>query len=81
MSLDTRRKSLQETLSDTRNDLHEELGLMLQVEAQTTKAEIRVNQESLEAKIEATRCGFQTQTMKAEIRVNQERFEDKIEAT
>jgi 5-bromo-4-chloroindolyl phosphate hydrolysis protein len=32
-SLDTRIKSIQETLADTRNDLHDELGLMLQVEA------------------------------------------------
>jgi hypothetical protein len=34
---------------------------MLQVEAQTMKAEIRINQESLEAKIEATQREFQTQ--------------------
>jgi hypothetical protein len=32
-----------------RNDLHEELGLMLQVEAQTLKAEIRMNQERMPA--------------------------------
>jgi hypothetical protein len=35
--------SLQETLAHMRNVLHEELGLMLQVETQTTKAEIRIN--------------------------------------
>jgi transcriptional regulator NrdR family protein len=28
---------------DTWNDLHEELGVMLQVEAQTTNAEIKIN--------------------------------------
>jgi hypothetical protein len=32
-SLDTRTKSLEETLADTRNDIHEELGLVFQVEA------------------------------------------------
>jgi hypothetical protein len=31
-SLGMRTKSLQETLADTRNDLHKKLGLMLQVE-------------------------------------------------
>jgi hypothetical protein len=43
------------------------------------KAEIRFNQETMEAKIENTRQEFQTQKTKAEI--NQERLEDKIEAT
>jgi hypothetical protein len=49
-----RAKSFQETLADTGNDIHKELGLMFQVEAQKVKAEIRINQERMEAKIEAT---------------------------
>jgi hypothetical protein len=36
--LDARTKSLQETLADRRKDLHEELGIMFQVDAQPTKA-------------------------------------------
>jgi hypothetical protein len=42
-SLDTRKKNLQGNLADTRNDLQEELGLMLQIKAETTNAEIRIN--------------------------------------
>jgi hypothetical protein len=53
-SFDMQMKSLQEILADMRNDLHEVLGLMLQVEAQTMKAELRINQERMESKIEAT---------------------------
>jgi hypothetical protein len=53
-SLDAWMKSLQEILVDTRKDLHEVLGLTLQVKAQTMKADIRINQERTEAKIEAT---------------------------
>jgi hypothetical protein len=41
------RQILQETLADTRNDLQEELSLILQAKAQTTKAEIRINQERM----------------------------------
>jgi hypothetical protein len=54
MSLDARMKSLQETLVDTRDSLHEKLGLTLQVKAQTMKADIRINQVRMEDKIEAT---------------------------
>jgi hypothetical protein len=54
-------KSLQETLADTRNDLHKQLSLMLQVKAQTMKAEIRINQERMETEIVATCLNFQTQ--------------------
>jgi hypothetical protein len=46
-SFDTQNSSLQETLADTRNNLHEDLGLMLQVQAETMKADIRINQERL----------------------------------
>jgi hypothetical protein len=46
-------KSLQETLVDMTNDLHEMLGLTLQVKAQIMKADIRINQERTDAKIEA----------------------------
>jgi hypothetical protein len=60
-SLDMRAKSLQKTLAETRNDLHEELGLMIQVETQTTKAEIRMNQERIESEIAAAHREFQTQ--------------------
>jgi hypothetical protein len=48
-SLDKWIKSLQETLAHMRNDLHDEFGHMLQVDAEITKAEIRLNQERMEA--------------------------------
>jgi hypothetical protein len=51
-SLDTR-KTFQGILADTRHNLHEQLGLMLQVEAQRMKAEIRISRERMEAKTEA----------------------------
>jgi DNA-binding XRE family transcriptional regulator len=38
-----------------RNDLHEELSLMLQIEAQTTRTEIKITQDRMATKIEATR--------------------------
>jgi type VI protein secretion system component Hcp len=57
-SLDTRTKFLQETLADTKNDLHEE--------ARTMKAEIRINQERMEAKTETIRREFQTQLKEVE---------------
>jgi hypothetical protein len=44
------KKDFHETIANTRNYLHEELGLVLQVETQTTKA-----------LTEATQCKFQTQ--------------------
>jgi hypothetical protein len=53
-SLDAWMKSLQETLVDTRNDLHKVLGLTLQIKKQTIKADLRVNQERTDAKAEAT---------------------------
>jgi predicted nucleic acid-binding Zn-ribbon protein len=45
-SLKTRKKRLQETLEDTKNDFNEE--------TRTMKAEIWINQEMMEAKFEAT---------------------------
>jgi pyrimidine operon attenuation protein/uracil phosphoribosyltransferase len=45
-SLDSQTKSLQETPEDMKNDLHEE--------AQTMKHEIRINQERMKVKTEAT---------------------------
>jgi hypothetical protein len=51
ISLDMRMKSLQKTLADTRKDFHEELGLMIQVEPQTTKSEIRIKQERWKPKL------------------------------
>jgi hypothetical protein len=42
-SLDMQTKCLKETQADTRNDFHEELGLMFQVEAQKTKALTEAN--------------------------------------
>jgi hypothetical protein len=48
------KKDLQEATANTRNDLQEALSLMFLVEAQTTKAEIRTNEERTEAKIGAT---------------------------
>jgi hypothetical protein len=61
-SPDKRTKSLQENLADTRKDLHEELGLMLQVETQTTKF-----------LTEATRSEFQTLLKEVEARPEGER--------
>jgi hypothetical protein len=58
-SLDLQTKSLQATLAETWNDLNEQLGLMLQVEAQTMKAEIKMNQERMETEIVVTRREFQ----------------------
>jgi hypothetical protein len=66
-SLDTRAKSRKETLADTRNALHEELGLMVQVETQTTKTEIRMTQERMETEIAAARREFQTQLEEVEV--------------
>jgi hypothetical protein len=60
-SLDMRRKSLQETLAGMRNDLHKELGLILQIEAQTMETEVRMSRERVESKIVATRREFQAQ--------------------
>jgi hypothetical protein len=42
-----RTKSLQETLTDTKNDLREE--------ARAIKGEIRINRKAMEAKFETTR--------------------------
>lgn len=47
MSLDTQTISPQETQGDMRNDLHDELGLMLQVKVEITKAEISIFQERM----------------------------------
>jgi hypothetical protein len=47
-------KDCHKAIANTRHDLREELSLMLQVKAQIMKAEIRVNQERMEAKIEDT---------------------------
>jgi hypothetical protein len=60
ISLDKRTKSLQENLLDMTMDLHEEKGLMFQVEAQTMKA-LR------------PRCQFQTQLKKTKTRAKRER--------
>jgi hypothetical protein len=73
MPLDTQKSSLQETLADTRNDLYEELDLMFQVQARTTKAEIRINEERTEAKTEATRRDFQPQSKEVEARAKRGR--------
>jgi hypothetical protein len=56
-SLDARTMSLQATLADTKNDLHEE--------APTMKAEIGINQERIETKIDSTRREFQIQLRKS----------------
>jgi hypothetical protein len=40
-------KTSQETLADTKNDFHEELDHMFQVEARTMKAEVRINGEGI----------------------------------
>jgi hypothetical protein len=49
-SLDMRTKNFQESLVDTRKDLHEELSLMFQVEVQTMKALIEATRHM------STRC-------------------------
>jgi hypothetical protein len=53
----TRTKSLLETTADTRKDLHEKLGLMIQIETQTTRTlvkdtrgELRMQLEQVEAR-------------------------------
>jgi hypothetical protein len=51
-SLDTWTKFLVESIADTRKGLHVELGLMFQVEAQTTKALIEANQRELQSQLE-----------------------------
>jgi hypothetical protein len=40
-------KDFHKAIANIRNNLHKQLGLMLQVEAQTMKAEIRINQERM----------------------------------
>jgi hypothetical protein len=44
-------KSLVDTITDTRGHLHEELGFMIQVEAQTMKTLTDTIQQGLKAKI------------------------------
>jgi uncharacterized phage infection (PIP) family protein YhgE len=51
-SLDTRTKFLVESLVDTRKGLHEELGLLFQVEAQTTKDLIEANRREFHSQLE-----------------------------
>jgi hypothetical protein len=50
-SVDTRIKSLLETIIDTREHVHEELGLMIQGEAQMTKTLLDTTLRGFEAKI------------------------------
>jgi hypothetical protein len=50
-SVDTRTKSIPETITDTREHLHQELSLMIQVKTQMTKTIIDARQRALEAKI------------------------------
>jgi predicted phage tail protein len=52
MSLDMRTKFLVESLVDMRKGLHEQLGLMFQVEAQTTKALIEANRPKFHSQLE-----------------------------
>jgi hypothetical protein len=47
-------------LENTRKNLHKELDLMFQVEAQTIKAEVMISEQRMEAKIEVARHEFQT---------------------
>jgi hypothetical protein len=49
------KKDFHEATANTWNNLHEELNLMLHVKAQTVEAEIRISQERMEAKTEATK--------------------------
>jgi hypothetical protein len=51
-SLDTRTKFLVKSISDTGKGLHEELGLKLQVEAQTTKALTEANRREFQSQLE-----------------------------
>jgi hypothetical protein len=59
MSLDTRTKSLQETLATTKSNFRTELNL-LHIEAQATRAEALTHHRKMEAKIEATQCKFES---------------------
>jgi ribosomal protein L23 len=52
-----RKKNFHKDIKNTRNDLHEELDLMFQVEVEAIKTEIRINQK----RMKATRREFQTQ--------------------
>lgn len=47
-------KDFHKAIANTTNNLHKELDLMFQVEAETTKAEIRITQNMMEAMIEVT---------------------------
>jgi hypothetical protein len=51
--MDTK-KDFHKAIANTMNSLHEQLNLIFQVKAQTIETEIRMNQNTLEAKIEAT---------------------------
>jgi hypothetical protein len=51
-SLDTWRKNHQESLADTRKDLHEELGLMFQVEVKTVKALLETTQQKFQSQLD-----------------------------
>jgi hypothetical protein len=58
--MDTK-KDFQKAIENTMNNLHEELDAMFQVEATIIKAELKINQERMEARIEGTQHDFQTQ--------------------
>jgi uncharacterized membrane protein len=67
------KKDFHAAIVNTRNNLHEELSLMLHVKAQTMKAERRIDQERMEAKIKATLGEFQTQLKETEARAEHKR--------
>jgi hypothetical protein len=60
-----RTKSLQGTLTDTKNDLREE--------ARSMKGEIKINRKAMETKFETTRREFQTQLKEFVARDERER--------
>jgi hypothetical protein len=71
-------KAFHEVIANMRNGLLNELVLILQVEAKTAKAEMRISQEmmeAMEAKFEATRREFQTQLKEVEARTERGRGE------
>jgi hypothetical protein len=55
------KKDFHKAAENTRTNLYVELHATFRAEAMIIKAQIKMNQERMEAKIKATQCEFQTQ--------------------
>jgi hypothetical protein len=73
-SLDTRTKFLVESISDIRKGVHEELSLMFQVEAQTTKALIDANRREFQSQLEEIEAKAERGSKPAAIAAQPPRF-------